>query len=1209
MPKRDRFATLPAGTSQQTFSLASILGSDAAGVASDERPMHSVVDHISTDGRRSRTTKVSLGPPPSPVKAARAKQRQELSQTSQPALQAPSEAVLPDSELSPPAEFRKLEHESYNMVLWLDGDELQNPATELPPPAPGSQQGQGQGASRSDPALSSWAENDRDDFLDMLLWNDGRGSFRNMSTCPQCGKTSSATSPVIYRCRDCFSGEMTCKACCVAAHAETPLHWVEFWNGKYFKRSSLKALGLRIQFGHAPRERCSAPRAGHSEFVIIHTNGIHTVAVDFCGCHRRKDADYIQLLRRRWFPATSDQPQTCATFACLDSMHSFALEAKITPRGYYDGLVILTDGSGSKPPDRYKAVLRMLRAYWHLLALKRAGRGHEPGGVKATRHGQLAILCPACPRPGINLPADWRSAPSNKQCIYTLFLAMDACFHLKRGMVSSWLKDPGLGTGLAYFVEWIPYRDFLLTITDQQEMSTCSGLAALDHANTKFSRGYSTTGVGMCVCARHEFVLPNAVGDLQKGKRYGNMDYVLASALRHVLSELHKVISYDIACQWWKELRERLAKLPALVRLHIVLGMFRFVIPKMHIKGHTLLCQLIFSLYLAVGGGQTDGEGIERLWSLINGLGRSTRMCGPGARADQLDDFWSYSNWRKLVGLAAILRRRLDTAHEELCKQTEAFEELTKQQQERVPIWEKMVRDFEAPRVEGQPEPENPYEGKLKGKTEREVRKEFEEDEAKEALAGVPTIHEVTPSAFVAYGLELEELQRRTRVQAELKKAKSTASKINLGNMRRKIDQMLVKFRALQATYCPAALVRLQRKEHALKPDVVPEDIPLVMPSALSIKECETGCSPGITDIEVALRQAQCREALVALRNQLHIKARLLLYKKNSSRHQAMNTRSRTLINRNESKVKLQAEKYQGAWRALRSLLGVEYSEFQRLRAEDVRCMEDAETVDQKLAKEARRLKAQSKLVAMGELPLVDTSEERLRAEDAGDSDEEVSNLGKGQQDNEKRGEGKRIMSWIWNTTRVNGSEAELEEAMRVEWCKALARSRRWSEETFVAAINIHQKYLYLARVNALWLSSSGSRHVPARWDPSRLFRYFVVAAINVQHIFTDDHALIFIDFAERPSSRSTRAAPLRVVTAIGTSFEFCGTAFIKSALVPREDRRRDLIQILRNGFVKSTCAALRRHCLQDRSGLHSNFAERLAASPRRQRFRCAESW
>ena len=50
-------------------------------------------------------------------------------------------------------------------------------------------------------------------------------------------------------------------------------------------------------------------------------------------------------------------------------------------------------------------------------------------------------------------------------------------------------------------------------------MSTCTGLAALDHADTKFSKGYDATGIGACIDGRHEFMLPNGVGDLQKGER------------------------------------------------------------------------------------------------------------------------------------------------------------------------------------------------------------------------------------------------------------------------------------------------------------------------------------------------------------------------------------------------------------------------------------------------------------------------------------------------------------------------------------------------------------------------------------------------------------------------------------------------------------------------------------------------------------------
>lgn len=49
-------------------------------------------------------------------------------------------------------------------------------------------------------------------------------------------------------------------------------------------------------------------------------------------------------------------------------------------------------------------------------------------------------------------------------------VTIDACFRLKRRDVSSREKDPGLGTGWAYFVEDEPYREHLLKYTDQQEV-------------------------------------------------------------------------------------------------------------------------------------------------------------------------------------------------------------------------------------------------------------------------------------------------------------------------------------------------------------------------------------------------------------------------------------------------------------------------------------------------------------------------------------------------------------------------------------------------------------------------------------------------------------------------------------------------------------------------------------------------------------------
>jgi hypothetical protein len=118
--------------------------------------------------------------------------------------------------------------------------------------------------------------------------------------------------------------------------------------------------------------------------------------------------------------------------------------------------------------------------------------------------------------------------------LYILYIAIDTCFHLKRRLVSSEKKDPGLGTRWAYFTEDRPFHEYLLTVMDQKEvsvrlgngrrtdtpqMSTCSGLAALDYANTKFSQGYGSMGVGLGVCARHEFVQRSGAADLQKGER------------------------------------------------------------------------------------------------------------------------------------------------------------------------------------------------------------------------------------------------------------------------------------------------------------------------------------------------------------------------------------------------------------------------------------------------------------------------------------------------------------------------------------------------------------------------------------------------------------------------------------------------------------------------------------------------------------------
>ena len=131
------------------------------------------------------------------------------------------------------------------------------------------------------------------------------------------------------------------------------------------------------------------------------------------------------------------------------------------------------------------------------------------------------------------------------------------------------------------------------------------------------------------------------------------MDYVFWSALKGVqLQQL--VISYDIACQWNRNLMVRRASMPQELLStteNIAKAIHRTFIPKFHIYAHGQKCQAKHSLNFSQWVGRTDGENIERGWAWINLAALSTREMGPGARRDTLDDQWSFWNWRILVRL------------------------------------------------------------------------------------------------------------------------------------------------------------------------------------------------------------------------------------------------------------------------------------------------------------------------------------------------------------------------------------------------------------------------------------------------------------------------------------------------------------------------------------------------------------------------------
>ncbi|KAG1845844.1 hypothetical protein F4604DRAFT_1688611 [Suillus subluteus] len=121
---------------------------------------------------------------------------------------------------------------------------------------------------------------------------------------------------------------------------------------------------------------------------------------------------------------------------------------------------------------------------------------------------------------------------------------------------------------------------------------------AVNLVDTKVSHGLAATG---------------AVGNLQNGKRYLNMDYLFFSSMQSSSDVSALNISYYITCQWNKH-----------------------------------LWIYIFSFNFIKGVGHTDGEAPEHGWADINPIATRTCKMGPGSRYDTLDDHFNDLNWEKI---------------------------------------------------------------------------------------------------------------------------------------------------------------------------------------------------------------------------------------------------------------------------------------------------------------------------------------------------------------------------------------------------------------------------------------------------------------------------------------------------------------------------------------------------------------------------------
>ena len=177
------------------------------------------------------------------------------------------------------------------------------------------------------------------------------------------------------------------------------------------------------------------------------------------------------------------------------------------------------------------------------------------------------------------------------------------------------------------------------------------------------------------------------------------MDYIFAATIQFILA-LIILISYDIACQWFVNLFSRIDDhWPDDIKILSTTQLIP-AIPKLHKPMHGRVNHEVFSLNFIPGVGKLDLETPERVWSVHNSLGNSTKTQGPGGRHDVLNDHFGFWNWLKYVGLGKTLMSKYKAAIVERNIQVEGHRGLMESLETRlVAKWEKMCIEWESDRV------------------------------------------------------------------------------------------------------------------------------------------------------------------------------------------------------------------------------------------------------------------------------------------------------------------------------------------------------------------------------------------------------------------------------------------------------------------------------------------------------------------------------
>ncbi|KAH9849133.1 hypothetical protein C2E23DRAFT_738021 [Lenzites betulinus] len=407
--------------------------------------------------------------------------------------------------------------------------------------------------------------------------------------------------------------------------------------------------------------------------TVIHDHGIHKMAIKYCRCRQGDNPvlpEPLQLIRFGLFPGSWDCPETAYAINTLRDYHLLSMQLPITAMDYVAYLRRTTDSvQPDDAKDRYRELNTAMREFTFLRATRRAGQ--DP--LKELPLGSLAVACPACPQPNVNMAADWATRSEKDMYLDMLFYSVDGNFHHSQKMKPMDPADFPLTQGAAYFVDEKDFADYQARVKPpKKEESSCNKFAAL--GNGRYS-GRVSGMVGM-TCSRHMFVIANSLVDLLRGEGFAWGDFSQLSGLQpwlHVLKLLCR--GYDVNCQYDKKLGHRLAEFRKNFS-HLksikttTFPPTRSLIPKFHAPAHILICSIYRSYNYTPGVGMTDGEAAERIWSAFNALAIRTKEMSAGHRHDVINDFHGDMNVRRVHAMPQFLASKHKNATKQLAAAT-----------------------------------------------------------------------------------------------------------------------------------------------------------------------------------------------------------------------------------------------------------------------------------------------------------------------------------------------------------------------------------------------------------------------------------------------------------------------------------------------------------------------------------------------------------